>query len=90
MMQIATSRLGGSLVGRKAYFLVAGMIFAVVALSHALRIYMEWPVTIANWSVPKWVSWVALIVAGFLAIVGFRFTAEENGGSYGGGWSENE
>jgi hypothetical protein len=41
---------------------VAGVIFALVAVSHALRIYMEWPVTIANWSVPKSVSWIALIV----------------------------
>jgi hypothetical protein len=44
---------GGLLVGRKTYFLVAGIIFALVAVSHALRIYMEWPVTIANWSVPN-------------------------------------
>jgi hypothetical protein len=63
---------------RKAYFLVAGIIFTLVALFHLVRIYMEWPVIIGDWSVPKWVSWVALIVAGFLAIVGFRFTAEEN------------
>jgi hypothetical protein len=28
----------------KSLFLKAGIIFAVVALAHALRIYMEWPV----------------------------------------------
>jgi hypothetical protein len=39
------------------------------------RIYMEWPVTIGDWSAPKSVSWVAFIVAGGLAIFGFRFTA---------------
>jgi hypothetical protein len=65
-----------NVVGRKTYFLVAGTIFAVVALSHALRIYMEWPVTIANWSVPKSVSWVAFIVAGGLALFAFRFFTE--------------
>jgi hypothetical protein len=48
----------------------------VVALSHALRIYMGWPVTIANWSVPKSVSWIALIVAGGLALFAFRFLTE--------------
>jgi hypothetical protein len=63
-------------VGRKTYFLVAGIIFALVAVSHALRIYMEWPVTIANWSVPKSVSWIALIVAGGLALFAFRFITE--------------
>jgi hypothetical protein len=33
---------------------------------------------IADWSAPKWVSWVALIVAGGLAIFGFRFTANDD------------
>jgi hypothetical protein len=60
----------------KNLFLKAGIIFAVVALAHALRIYMEWPVTIANWSVPKLVSWIALIVAGGLALFAFRFITE--------------
>jgi hypothetical protein len=46
------------------YFLVTGTIFALVAIAHALRIYMDWPVLIADWSVPKSVSWIALIVAG--------------------------
>ena len=65
-------------VSRKAYFLLTGIIFALVALAHALRIYMEWPVMIADWSVPKSVSWIALIVAGGLALFAFRFSANEN------------
>jgi predicted cobalt transporter CbtA len=65
-------------MGQKTYFLVAGIIFALVALAHALRIYMEWPVMIADWSVPKSVSWIALVVAGSLALVAFRFSANEN------------
>jgi len=36
---------------------------------------------IADWSVPKWVSWLGLIVAGGLAIFGFRFTANEGTGT---------
>ena len=46
---------------RKTYFLVAGIIFTLVALFHLVRIYMDWPVMIADWSVPKWVSWVGLM-----------------------------
>jgi predicted cobalt transporter CbtA len=65
-------------MSRKAYFLMTGIIFALVALAHALRIYMEWPVMIADWSVPKSVSWIALIVAGGLALFAFRFSANEN------------
>ena len=52
----------------KTYFLLTG-IFALVALARALRIYMEWPVMIAHWSVPKSVSWIALIVATGFALV---------------------
>jgi hypothetical protein len=60
---------------REAFCIVAGVIFAVVALLHLLRIYMDWPVVIADWSVPMWVSWIALVVAGILAIWGLAFAA---------------
>jgi Mn2+/Fe2+ NRAMP family transporter len=62
---------------RKMFSMLAGIIFTLVALFHLVRIYMDWPVMIADWSVPKWVSWVGLIVAGGLAIFGFRFTAND-------------
>jgi hypothetical protein len=61
----------------KTYVLLNGTIFALVALAHALRIYMDWPVMIAHWSVPKSVSWIALIVAGGFALVAFRFAAKD-------------
>ncbi len=60
---------------REVFCIVAGVIFAVVALLHLLRIYMDWPVVIADWSVPMWVSWIALVVAGILAIWGLAFAA---------------
>jgi hypothetical protein len=62
----------------KTYFLLTGIIFALVALAHAVRIYMDWPVMIAGWSVPKSVSWIALIVAGGFALIAFRFTANDD------------
>jgi hypothetical protein len=37
-----------------------------------MRIFAEWTLIIGDWSVPKWVSWVALIVAGGLALLGLR------------------
>jgi hypothetical protein len=45
----------------KTYSLVVGIIFALVALAHALRIYLDWTVMIADWSVPKSVSWISPI-----------------------------
>jgi hypothetical protein len=63
---------------QKTFSIVAGLIFTLVALFHLVRIFEDWPVIIGDWSAPKWVSWAALIVAGGLALFGFRFTADEN------------
>jgi hypothetical protein len=62
---------------RKTFFIVAGIIFALVALVHLARIYMDWPVVIGDWSVPIWVSWIGLVVAGGLAIFGLRLAARD-------------
>ena len=62
---------------RKTFFIVAGIIFALVALVHLARIYMDWPVVIGEWSVPIWVSWIGLVVAGGLAIFGLRLAARD-------------
>ncbi len=61
----------------KTFSVVAGVIFAVVALFHLVRIYMDWPVMIADWSVPMWVSWIGLVVAGGLALFGLRVAAND-------------
>ena len=61
----------------KTFSVVAGVIFAVVALFHLVRIYMGWPVMIADWSVPMWVSWIGLVVAGGLALFGLRVAAND-------------
>ena len=52
---------------QKTFSIVAGVIFTAVALFHLVRIYMDWPVMIGGWSVPMWVSWIGLVVAGGLA-----------------------
>jgi hypothetical protein len=65
-------------MNRKTFSTVAGGIFALVALFHLIRIFEDWPIIIADWSVPKSLSWVALVVAGGLALLGFRFAATED------------
>jgi hypothetical protein len=65
-------------MNRRTFAIVAGIIFTLVALLHLLRIFEDWPVVIGDWSVPKSVSWVALIVAGGLALLGFRLAANES------------
>jgi hypothetical protein len=51
----------------KLFHLMAGTIFALVALLQALRIYMDWSVVIGGWSAPMWISWIAIVVAGGLS-----------------------
>jgi hypothetical protein len=55
---------------------VTGIIFTLVALFHLLRIFEDWPVMIVDWSAPKWMSWVGLIVTGGLAIFGVSVHSE--------------
>ena len=74
MSAILGSKLGMMAHGRKTFSLVAGVIFAVVALFHLVRIFMEWTVVIGDWSIPMWVSWIALVVAGGLALLGLRLS----------------
>jgi len=56
---------------QRAFNQVAGMIFLAVAVLHLLRLVFRWEAVIGGWMVPGWVSIVALIVAGYLAWVGF-------------------
>ena len=47
----------------RSFCMLAAAIFALIALLQLLRIFMEWSVTS---------SWVAVIVACALSLVGFR------------------
>ncbi len=55
---------------KQSYLRVAGAIFALVALAHLLRAVMDWPILIAGWMVPIWLSWLAFVVAGALSWFG--------------------
>ena len=46
-------------------------LFLVVALVHLLRIIFGWSVEIGSLSIPFWVSWLGVLVAGALAFLGF-------------------
>ncbi len=55
----------------RVYGLISGMIFAVVALMHFLRIMNQWTVVLGPWTVPLWASWVGLAASGLLSVWGF-------------------
>ena len=54
-----------------AFVLVTSLIFALIALLHAMRLVYGWNVTIGEWTVPVWVSAVGFLIAGYLALQGF-------------------
>ena len=56
----------------KTFAAIAAVIFALVALLHLLRLVMGWSIVIDSWTVPMWVSWSGLAVAGGLSYYGAR------------------
>jgi hypothetical protein len=50
---------------------VTATLFLVVALMHLLRIIFGWQAEIGGLSIPFWVSWLGVLVAGALAYFGF-------------------
>ncbi len=51
---------------------VAGGLFAVIAGMHAWRLLRGWEAAIAGHAVPQAVSWVALVLFGWLAVTALR------------------
>jgi hypothetical protein len=58
-------------MSQKTFSLIATVIFLLVGLMHALRLFFRWHAEVNGWTVPTWVSWVGLVVALYLASEGF-------------------
>jgi hypothetical protein len=62
---------------QRTYSLVTSVLFFLIALFHALRLFRGWQVTIGDVVVPLWVSWIGLVIAVYLANQGFRLARTE-------------
>ena len=62
-------------MSEKTFSAIAAVIFGLVALLHLLRLVMGWSIVIATWSLPMWLSWVGLVVAGALSYFGMRIAS---------------
>jgi hypothetical protein len=61
------------LMTTQSYSRLAALIFAVVAALQLIRAVSGWPITVgATTSIPLWASWVACVIAGVLAWIGFE------------------
>ncbi len=59
-------------MNKKTYFGLTGIVFSLVALLHLVRLIRGWAVTIGDWTAPLWISWVGLLIAGFLCLSGLK------------------
>ena len=56
----------------RRYELVSGILFSILALAQLTRTLLAWPVQVAGFSVPVWISGVAFLITGGLALWAFR------------------
>jgi hypothetical protein len=59
-------------LSKNGFTALAGTIFLIVAVAHALRLIFKWQVIVAGWYVPMWLSAVVIVIAAYLAYEGFR------------------
>jgi len=60
-------------MSQKTFSLVVSLVFLLIAVMHALRLALRWQAVVNGWSVPMWVSALALLIAAYLAFEGLMF-----------------
>ncbi len=63
-------------MSQKVFSLTAGVIFSLIALLHILRIVYRWQAMLEGRTMAMWASWVAVLIAGYLAYQGFRLASK--------------
>lgn len=58
----------------KTYFTATAALFAIIALLHLYRILRGFEAHVGNWMVPMWLSVVAVALAGYLALAGWKLS----------------
>lgn len=56
----------------RTYFRLSGTIFSVIFLLHFARMLYSWQAEIAGWTIPMWLSFVAVIIGALMANTAFR------------------
>jgi hypothetical protein len=59
---------------QKTFSLVASLIFLLIAVMHVLRLALKWEVVLNGWSVPMWVSVIAIVTTAYLAFESLKLS----------------
>jgi len=59
---------------QKTFSLVVGLTFLLIAVMHVLRLALKWEVVLNGWSVPMWVSVVAIVITAYLAFESLKLS----------------
>lgn len=61
-------------MSNRNYCVVSGVIFTLVALTHIWRYFLDLPLQVGAWHVPRSLSLIGALVAGLLAVWAFAGT----------------
>lgn len=61
-------------MSQRAYAVTTGLLFLLIGAGHVLRLAFGWKATIADQVIPAWASWVAFVIAVYLASEGLRLS----------------
>ncbi len=59
-------------MSQRMFNLVAGLLFALLALVHAVRIATSSGFVVSGWSFPTWASVIAVLAGAYLALAALR------------------
>ena len=59
-------------MSQRAFALVSGVVFLLIALGHVARVLLTASVVVDGFAVPMWASVLAAVLMGYLAFEAFR------------------
>lgn len=65
-------------MNHKTYFLISATVFLAGAIVHVMHLLGGWKFALGNFILPIWMSVAAVVLAGSLSCIGFRFALKED------------
>lgn len=59
-------------MNQKTFLGITGVLFLLMTILHVARIIFGWNAIIGGWVIPLWVSWIAIVLAGFLSFQSWK------------------